>query len=949
MARKSKVQHTPLPPKTRQAQIMEEEDEEVNEGALEPSSDFNQDVDPADDGKILHLGSELPDAPVESGEGQTPEVEDEVVERQQSRAPVADMGANNSREEINAALHATAAELNKSTKAATTVEKRSTGKLKRPSASATHPAYRNPVSATVSFQRKLAPSSRIRASTYDLDGESPVKLSPAKSSLTAQASGFVPRRSERKAAQQANGQLENEAAVVASAALRQITSSPRRSRKIQEAEEQDGQDVIFKDYFNDSTVRRHQNTEAGAEAETGVETEVGVENNDFSVTQPHEDGQQRDEQSGPRKIDIRDEEPEHHSRPRGRPKKSVEEKPKPVEEKRKPGRPRKSGDEVTQTNHSLRNRDDRSTLRKDEAVSRDAVRNLPGRQTRAQEAASESPRKSQANPTQRSIDQQTQPNVQPHAAKETEEQSAPGVEVDTGAAVSEDGSFAPQDDDEGLPEQSLPARDADIVRRIEMNFTNGGGESDVENGSDGEDEAEDEAEDDEEDEQQNPGTRGQKRKAPSQTHASSSRSKRNRFQDAELQAREEPTEAENEVDNQRVYGQWPRLRQVFEALDKVGRPTVRGVPRPKKKIALKNNDVKAVIALCAKAEECFTALKDRPENAENVRDPASILVEIDRRVDGLRGNNKDLPTNFKDKTKCTNIYFHLIPRLVGLLRHAILCYETLDKDEASDGQITMGHLRIVNNMIILVLGLETSAVDKYTGRPNSKIRVVKPVHNDVAAPLRSIRDALSRHIYKHELATMEKQWREQEARDRAHRLEQEERQSRQQVRMRQLRDKWNQLHDERMLAEGGIMSQKKRVYLQLPDQIDVDENGTLFERAEVFHSRVGPPPGLVDIAATQQWSMVELRALCAGLQRYTGPNVFERIFRKYCQQGQELNKYNVTEIVTTAAGLRKNLIENQRGQYGDVEGWITAIPVWTNAHQALGKENEDGVVVDRMA
>jgi hypothetical protein len=71
--------------------------------------------------------------------------------------------------------------------------------------------------------------------------------------------------------------------------------------------------------------------------------------------------------------------------------------------------------------------------------------------------------------------------------------------------------------------------------------------------------------------------------------------------------------------------------------------------------------------------------------------------------------------------------------------------------------------------------------------------------------------------------------------------------------------------------------------------------------------------------------------------------VYERIFWKYCRPKGELNKYSVTEIVVQAAALKEWLTEDQTKKYGNVEEWITAIPVWSKAYHGAGlQENEGG-------
>ena len=130
------------------------------------SSDDNLtgDADGAGDGQITHLGSDLPSVPTRFGKAQTshpPSNHDPAL--QSDYSPESDevetiMGANNSREDIQAALRATGAELQGRNTA-----RPSNGRLKRPSTGAAKSTAR-PVPVS---QRRMEPSN-VRRDPYDL-------------------------------------------------------------------------------------------------------------------------------------------------------------------------------------------------------------------------------------------------------------------------------------------------------------------------------------------------------------------------------------------------------------------------------------------------------------------------------------------------------------------------------------------------------------------------------------------------------------------------------------------------------------------------------------------------------------------------------------------------------------------------------------------------------------
>lgn len=434
-----------------------------------------------------------------------------------------------------------------------------------------------------------------------------------------------------------------------------------------------------------------------------------------------------------------------------------------------------------------------------------------------------------------------------------------------------------------------------------------------------------------------------KRKKPSQPTQANTGAKRRKtaiVDDDEYEEADEqqPREERAKANQRRLWGQWLPLKRVRRDLKNVGCNTEDGELMEQNEMYLGDDDVKATVELCNEAMQRFQQLKDG--NAED-SEPASVLEDIGHRVDGLRGRNENFPTNFKDKTKTTNIYSHLIPALVKLVWQAVECYLTLDEDDLPAGQISMNHLRNIQALISLTLELEQSVKKQYKARPDTSNAVVRPVHNGIAVPLRNIFKAFQNVMRRHRADVRANQLRQQEAQDRALRLEQEERRNRQAAELSRMRKKWEQLHLERMAAEGGLMRPQKMTQLQMPDpNLDVDANGMIFRRVSLFHPRVGPPPGRLNAAKDLIWTEGELRALTDGLRVYAGPMVYEKLFRAWCPKGRILNKYNVMEIVAAAENV-KMYYEKELGDAA--EEWVKAIPVWSKGH-AVGEENEDSLV-----
>lgn len=852
----------------------------------------------------------------------------------QRAAPIADMGNANSiegvsKEEMNARLRASAKAMQN--RGATHTP--ATGKLVRPSANArgSNPQYRNPLPSATSVQRQLGPTNSIRKSVYDTLEESPVKADSPKAQWTDGTPGISPRKADKRKARRGDGRAVE--ATVADDGTGQRAATRQSPRMLRSAEanvetnaepgaEPQAHDGRYRDFFPAHLAPQHPpEEEVGPGADDEIDDEIAPADVPTSVA-----GGDRDLEANATVI-----EEDTPRRKRGRPPKSskvAESSPKRVGKVQRSKKPSKEAISVlppvartTRSRHS------------DDAPTDPA--NPPGRSLRnkrtvlVESETNSSPAKAQTQtskprPTQKkgkkgsSLDKLNRRRSQADGDDQLEEDVAEGKGVVQERSNGE-GLFV------GGSAQQTQTIPVARVQLSEMNLSRNESNKD---------------------EPSSPailnGTR--KRKAGSQVAGDQTSEKRTRFDEATPASGSEDEDEAGESNRTRLFGQWRTFKDLLKKADDIGRTVKKGSREKRSDVELRDPDVEAAVDLCTTAIQLYTALRTHTGPIESEHDPVGTLDEISERVDGLRGENEDYPTTWNDKTKATDIYFHLIRRLVDLSEAAILCYETIDAGKTLEGQMTMGHLNTVALLFQVILEL-SKAAEKYA-RPPTKLHVVQPVR-EMRPIITRIRQAFAEQVYNRDRDEHAARRREQDRLDRMLRNEEDQRRKEREAGARVLRQKWQKLHTERQLAEGGLMPATKRTHLQLPEHyhIEYDQNGIPFEREEIFHPRVGPLPAFIEAASTLQWSLVQLSTLYDGLKEYTGPNVFERIFRRYCVPRGELNKYNVTEIVVEAALLKEKLIDDQEKAYGDVEQWILDIPVWTRPRHIDGQENEDEGIV----
>ena len=883
-------------PKTPAAQVGsdaaypdDEPEEEVNEGAMALSS---QPSHAGGDGITRHLGSDLPDVLPSS-----PSVQLQQDERD-------NMGAEQSREAYSKNIRHTAQQLRSDSQTAD-ADRKMTGKLKRPSSSFAQ-SSRNRATA-----RKLGTANGIRKSAYDLAGSPEKTLRPPKQPPNPNAfsplrqqkaqrqneqTGQSPRRSGRVRAQQG----KDEAEVRASGADR-IVQAPN------------SEDAIHRDFFPDAVVRQH--VPDGTDANGGADMDEDV---DVAVV----DGADRTQQL-------------------------AQGQPTTEAVKRKPGRPPKNGQSAkppTASQKSTAPRAAKETPKKQAAAGEGAPRlsqsSVPAQQQLAK-LRFKNDKSKKAEVEQEPRNQSKEPEDSPErrkSARHSERLQDLRHRRDTEDAPSEPpasagGEAEPEadaaDEEEELHAKPVTAK-AVIVRPSDVPFSGNNQESENVNDT-GESSAQVTA-------------AGKKRKASQNAaNTAAKRRRRSASEDSECDTQDEPEGDEpSQPIGRRLWGQWSALKTIYENLNHVGCNTIDGERLMQNNIDLEDEDVADIKKLCTEAKKRYRSIRNGSSDSDF--EPANVLQQISQRIDGLRGRNEDFPTDFRNKAKTTEIYFHLIPALVKLIWRAATCYVAIDAEEAPNGEITMDHLANAQEIVQLTLDMEFAAKTLYKARPDSSDAVVKPVHNEIAVPLTKVSHIFQRVLQRHQANVRATQRRQDEAEHRALQLEQEERRSRQAAELARIRQKWEGLHWERMACEGGIMRPAKAAHLRMPDtDLDEDYNGTPYHRVQLFQPRVGPPPGLVDRASQLLWTEGELRALEDGLMNYAGPMVFERLFREWCPRGRMLNGFNVTEIVTTAAMMRDAFVAQAELAGREVPGWVRGIPVWTKGHAGMGKENDGAV------
>lgn len=144
------------------------------------------------------------------------------------------------------------------------------------------------------------------------------------------------------------------------------------------------------------------------------------------------------------------------------------------------------------------------------------------------------------------------------------------------------------------------------------------------------------------------------------------------------------------------------------------------------------------------------------------------------------------------------------------------------------------------------------------------------------------------------------------------------------------RNEWHSLHVARLAAEPDPRRFPHLRLKELASDTDLDANGELFERLELFAPRTQASPAVLQNQFNErsEWTDAELAALLDGLKIFAGPSVFYDIFATYCGPDKPLRSYNVQQITRKAAYLRRMLLQANLTQNRESENWIKSIPIY---------------------
>lgn len=918
----------------------EEEDQDEDVNAL-PT--LKSPIAPANDDHILHLGSDLPEVPTESTSQDTnpndahAETEELGLHADPSALEEAEesgeMGANNSREELNSAIHATsAALLERSSTAAESASlleatRRSTGKLKRISQPGSSPRGRKPIvsrAMPVPRQRRIVAAPRPDILEVPPSPERSNKpLSPAKVRQLRQKAAvgdkavFSPLKRQTRAMRQKSSALDDASAEGQHNANEQLSAkSAGRVAIPAEVGRQEGRGRNASDERALATEALRADTRAGAEMDTQDVKDQDRFRTTYTMDEhPHVETIDDGQEHGPQETGS-------EAMSAMRTSEEIEETTVEVQTtKRKRGRPRK----VQHPEQPARRASPRQVVRTSspapheqaEASSSQAVK--PDRQ-QATQVASESGEAVSGGDDMPSSRPQgrimpTIPRAVTRSMKATNEVQRP-QKISSTRAQRAINAKAPvinavDEEDNGAEEEAVVAATAEAEDELVASHPREGGTSSVQIAQadvhprisdprqirkrkaaviqadelsfeeDGQNAL---ASSPETDNGRQASTSPRKRarvgRSVAKPATANTSRKRKHFESAvqpdEIEASDSDEVAENNP--QRLYGYWPRLQRVFKAVNTIGKSYHQNGHVTKHRLKLKDKQVKQLVAWCVEIEEAYSELQDA-EAAQREELETGIqaqLNRLDEMVDNLHEDNEEWELDLENETMIQDVFAFAFPALVALLKRMALCYAASDAAE-KEGAISDAHQQRLLGFMAMIIDLR-SGLAKYIAKPPSTYNVVKPIHNDVVAPLKDIHKDLSTRLMRRQRAHESAEVAARRAEQMRLRQEREEEERRRWEQVRRVKEKWNRLHLERRWAETGgraiPIRKEKFAHLAFPSSLtEEDFDGIPFERMQLFTPRTGPTPSMMNRVRQVEWSDRALAAVWFGLENYSGTQI----------------------------------------------------------------------------
>lgn len=360
--------------------------------------------------------------------------------------------------------------------------------------------------------------------------------------------------------------------------------------------------------------------------------------------------------------------------------------------------------------------------------------------------------------------------------------------------------------------------------------------------------------------------------------------------------------------------------------------------------AVKSKSARNILKVCGELSALVAALEDREESSIRTLENND---DIDLLIGKLTAMTHDIVhiEGQVSKGVTEDVYVHVIPKLTDMMWKTLQYWQITRVAELSCEQaqtiLTLMHA-------IVALGMRIRNV--------SNINPGFPIKNLINHQIvNKIKDA-SKYVA-NRIAAFEM---EREAKIRAERrvelLRQREREETESAMKEQAIHEWKRhwglLHSERLRAEqtGPFLRPSKLQHLRViplatfaNTTFELDADGYPFERVQALTQRHKQPP-LGDLGNSQIWPEdpsydllkglrefageewhLPMEYLIHKLKRLTGPNVYVKLYWKYCRPGQSLNPYNVTEIVDQAVWLRDQFIKVAEEAGEAPDDWIIGV------------------------
>jgi hypothetical protein len=240
------------------------------------------------------------------------------------------------------------------------------------------------------------------------------------------------------------------------------------------------------------------------------------------------------------------------------------------------------------------------------------------------------------------------------------------------------------------------------------------------------------------------------------------------------------------------------------------------------------------------------------------------------------------------------IYNRILPTLVRTLYVSLAYYLAEVKTMK---RMSYEQIKASESLVKAIIYLANRAKDDETEYPRTRpvismIARVKETTDIFDRLLRAHREAKA---MAHSVQRQQTQRLRQEAVDREETVE---------LKLKEWRQRWRVLHDQRLGAEM--------------------EGQTFLNRERAHHLRhlsLDNP-----YVPLPHWDAeMHVYHLAEGLQDFAGPNVYREIFRKYCRRDGPLRAFNVAEMVDKAVSLKQQLVRLAEEDGEEVDQWVKDI------------------------